>query len=144
VSSHSESGPAIATTRPSIRRTHGTIWPYPNRNRSSQDISMAPARPSMIRTITGGWPLRGSMKSVTRAAPSAVCQSVSSTSVSPWYRRVTSRGPVPAGAIRQNPFCSPPSRPAKQAGESKRGTHSQSADPSLLMSAADCISPMIA
>ena len=49
-----------------------------------------------------------------------------------------------AGAMLQCPCRSSPSRAAKQAGESKRGTHSQSTEPSRLISAADRMSPMSA
>ena len=49
-----------------------------------------------------------------------------------------------AGARLQWPCRSSPSSAAKQAGESKRGTHSQSTEPSRLISAADCMSPMSA
>jgi len=42
----------------------------------------------------------------------------------------------PAGAIVQRPFSAFPSSAAKHAGESKRGQHSQSIDPSRPTSAA--------
>ena len=83
------------------------------------------------------------MKSITRAVPVAVCHCACRISVSPWYRRVAS--PVPGGgATRQWPLLSSPSRPAKQAGESNLGRHSQSTEPSRPTSAADCMSPMMA
>jgi hypothetical protein len=85
------------------------------------------------------------MKSVTRTVPAEVCQSVSRISESVWYRRVTwACAPPGAGVIRQCPCCSVPSSAAKQAGESNRGRHSQSTEPSRLTSAADCMSPMSA
>src|SRR5450755_4557723 len=49
-----------------------------------------------------------------------------------------------AGAMLQLPCRSPPSSAAKQAGESNRGTHSQSTEPSRLIRAADRMSPMSA
>ena len=49
-----------------------------------------------------------------------------------------------AGAMLQWPCRSSPSSAAKQAGESKRGTHSQSTEPSRLIRAADRMSPMSA
>ena len=48
------------------------------------------------------------------------------------------------GARLQWPCRSSPSSAAKQAGESKRGTHSQSTEPSRLIRAADRMSPMSA
>ena len=82
------------------------------------------------------------MQSVTRATPSAVSKSVSSTRECGRYRRVV---PItfPAGAIRQVPLCSVPSSPAKHAAESNRGRQSQSIDPSLPTSAAVRRSPMM-
>jgi hypothetical protein len=83
------------------------------------------------------------MKSMTRTAPSPVSNSISSTSVSPRYRRRTDIPPS-AGAISHRP-CSPvPSKAAKIASESNRGTHNQSIDPSRPTNAADCVSPITA
>ena len=85
------------------------------------------------------------MKSVTRTAPPAVSQPVSRTSVSRSYRLVTLTWPGPsAGAIRQWPWSCVPSSAAKHASESKRGRHSQSTEPSALISAADSMSPTMA
>jgi hypothetical protein len=46
------------------------------------------------------------------------------------------------GAIRQRPLPGVPSKAAKQAELSKRGQHSQSIDPALLISAAVQQSPI--
>src|SRR3954447_8461669 len=46
------------------------------------------------------------------------------------------------GAIFQRPFCRPPRSAAKQAGESKRGQHSQSIETSRPTSAAEWPSPI--
>ena len=67
----SASGPAIATSASSIRRTHGTIWPKSNRITSSARIGTWPERPSTIRTMLGALP-RGGMKSIARTVPSSV------------------------------------------------------------------------
>ena len=80
------------------------------------------------------------MKSISRTAPSGVSHSDSRISESPRYRR-RAHIPPEAGASRQNPARSSPSRDAKQAGESNRGRHSQSIDPSQPTSAAVCVSP---
>ena len=63
--------------------------------------------------------------------------------MSPAYRRVALAAPAP-GAIRQWPWLSVPSRAAKHASESKRGRHSQSTEPSVPISATDCMSPTMA
>jgi hypothetical protein len=70
------------------------------------------------------------MKSVTRTAPLSVSHTVSRTSVSGRYARRV-QGPEAIGATRQNPCSGVPTRAARQAGESKRGRHSQSTDPFL-------------
>ena len=60
----------------------------------------------------------------------------------------SSGGPSPGwalgGAIRQKPFSRIADRAAKQAGESKRGRHSQSIEPSRPTIAAVWVSPMTA
>jgi hypothetical protein len=48
------------------------------------------------------------------------------------------------GAIFQQPHSSPPRRAAKHAGESKRGQHSQSIEPSRQTKAAVSPSPIMA
>ena len=95
--------------------------------------------PSTIRTTSVASP-RGGMQSTTRTMPSAVSQNVSSTSVSPRYCRRLQVPPA-AGASSQWPFAPSPSSAAKQAGESNRGRHSQSIEPSRPTSAAVCRSP---
>ncbi len=87
-----------------------------------------------MRTRTGS-PLRGGMQSVSLMVPRPVANSVSRTSVSGRYRRLT-RLPPSAGAIRQCPCLSCPSSPARQAFESNLGRQSQSIEPSLATSAA--------
>ena len=72
--------------------------------------------------------------------PSSVSNVVSSTSVSPRYRRDVRF--VPGGPMRQKPFSSSPRSAAKQAGESNRGTQNQSIEPSRQTNAAVCRSPM--
>ena len=68
---------------------------------------------------------------------------VSSTSVLSRYCRL--RPTLAAqGAITQRPLCASPSRFAKTAGESKRGRHAQSIDPSRPTSAAVKVLPIIA
>jgi MFS family permease len=64
-----------------------------------------------------------------------------STRVPSRYRRDVLRA-SPAGAIRQQPCFSSPSRAAKHAPESNRGRHSQSIEPSLPTRAAVWRSPM--
>jgi hypothetical protein len=66
---------------------------------------------------------------------STIDESVSSSRVSPRYRWTTRRAGA-TGLIRQRPCCGPPSSAAKHAGESKRGRHSQSIEPSAPTSAA--------
>ena len=75
------------------------------------------------------------MASVRTTSPAAVRNVVSSTIVRSWYRLVTSY--APAGRIAQWPASASSSR-AKIDGESNRGKHSQSTEPSLLTSAAEC------
>jgi hypothetical protein len=107
-------------------------------------MSTVPRTPVTMRTSTGGSSSsRGGMKSVTRTAPSGVSQSVSRISVSPAYRRVAVAARR-TGAICHWPWLSVPSRAAKHASESKRGRHSQSTEPSVLISATDCMSPTMA
>ena len=48
----------------------------------------------------------------------------------------------PAGASSHRPWSGVPSRAAKTAPESNRGTHNQSIEPSLPTSAAVCVSPI--
>ena len=70
-----------------------------------------------------------------------ISNSVSSTSVSPRYRRrivVLSSW----GVMSQRPCSGVPSSAAKQAGESKRGRQSQSRDPWREISAAVWVSPI--
>jgi hypothetical protein len=105
-------------------------------------IGTAPRSPSTTRS-TSGFSWRGDMQSVRRTAPAAVSQSVSSTSVPSRYRRRTAFT-SPAGASRHRPCCSLPSSAAKQAFASKRGTQSQSTEPSRPTSAALSESPMSA
>lgn len=81
--------------------------------------------------------------SITATVPESVWNSVSSTSVPGRYRRRTARTAC-FGAICQRPLSAVPSSAAKQAPESKRGTHSQSIDPSRATSAAVRQSPIIA
>ena len=83
---------------------------------------------------------RGGMKSMTRTAPSAVTQSVSSTRVFPAYRRVV-QWLAAVGASVQCPASSLCRSAANAAGESKRGRQSQSTDPAVLTRAAVCRSP---
>ena len=66
----------------------------------------------------------------TRTTPSSVWNVVSSTSVSPRYRRSIRRMP-PAGASFQRPWSRVPRSAANTAPESNRGTQSQSIEPSL-------------
>ena len=103
-------------------------------------IAMRTPRPSTTRITCGGPSPRG-MKSITRAEPSVVSKSVSSTSVPARYRRSV-RVTSPAGAICQRPWLSSPSRAAKHAPESNRGRQSQSIDPLRPTSAAVRMSPM--
>ena len=65
------------------------------------------------------------------------------------HQRVLAVAPLdalhaPAGAICQRPLRASPSSAAKHAGESNRGRHSQSIEPSRPTSAAVCVSPMTA
>ena len=106
-------------------------------------MSTLPLTPSMERTRCG-CSSRTGMQSVMRTVPVGVSNSVSSTSVSGRYQRrvaTTSLAP-PAGARRQKPCSSSPSRREKQDGESKCGRHSQSTEPSSPTKAAVCRSPM--
>jgi hypothetical protein len=105
-------------------------------------IGTRPRTPSTIRTTSGAAP-RGGMKSISRTVPSAVSNSVSSTSVSSRYRRRTASTSL-AGAMVQWPFSSFPSSAAKMAPESNRGTHSQSIEPLRPTRAEVCVSAMIA
>jgi hypothetical protein len=83
------------------------------------------------------------MKSTTNAIdPSAMVNAVSSTIVSPRYRRLGRKSPT--GAIDQHPFSCDPSRAAKQAASEKLGRHSQSIDPSTPTSAAERPLPIMA
>ncbi len=85
------------------------------------------------------------MASVTRTAPEPVSKSVSSTIEPGRYRRETFRTSTDSpGATFHRPFSGVPSRAAKHAPESNRGTHSQSIDPSRPTSAAVRQSPIIA
>ena len=95
-----------------------------------------------IRTTSAAIP-RGGMRSTTLTVPSGASHSVSSTSESPRYRRVADATP-PAGATCQRPASGVSSSAAKQAGESKRGRHSQSIDPWRPTRAAVWRSPMTA
>ena len=81
--------------------------------------------------------------SVTTTEPPWACHVVSSTSVSPRYER-SARLAASVGASSQCPCSGPPSRDAKQAPESKRGTHSQSIEPLRDTRAAVRRSPMMA
>jgi hypothetical protein len=81
------------------------------------------------------------MKSMSLTVPSSVSNSVSSTIVSPRYRRRVARIGL-AGVISQRPCSSDPSKAAKIAPESNRGTQSQSIDPSRPTNAAVSVSPM--
>ena len=82
VHSDRASGPATAVKVPSVRRTHGTTCPYPNRMVSSISMVTVPRTPSTRRT-TSGWAWRMGMQSTTRTVPSSVTNSDSSTRVSP-------------------------------------------------------------
>ncbi len=105
-------------------------------------MATSPRKPTAMR-IRCGVPARGGMKSMTRTAPSAVTQSVSSTRVWPAYRRAV-QVLAPAGARAQCPASWLCRRAANAAGESKRGRQSQSTDPAVLTSAAVCRSPSTA
>jgi hypothetical protein len=146
VSSHSASAPASATMRPPTSWIHGLTLPYPGRGRMAETISTSPARPSTIR-ITRGASSRGGMKSRTRTDPIEVRQTDSRTSESPRYRRSATapeqgRPTGEVGAICQVPCFWVPSRPAKTAGESNRGRHNQSIEPSSQTWALVCMSPI--
>ncbi len=95
-------------------------------------------RPSTTRTsrVSASSSLSsGGIVSTSRIVPSSVSNSVSSTSVFSRYRRRTAvTGAV--GAIRQCPSSSVPSSREKHDGESNRGMHNQSTDPSRPTSAA--------
>ena len=82
------------------------------------------------------------MQSTTLTTPSAVSNSVSSTSVSP---AVAAADLVVVGDRRDAPVAvlAVPSSWAKHASESKRGRHSQSIDPLRPTRAAVWVSPMI-
>ena len=82
VHSANPSGPAIATSWPSKRRTHGTTDPYSKRISRSMRISTAPLEHSTNRTTLGLCSLSG-MQSVMRTLPSGRSNSLSSTRVSP-------------------------------------------------------------
>ncbi len=82
VHNDSPSGPAMALRVPSIRRTQGTICPYPNRMVSVISMVTLPSTPSTSRT-TSGCRWRIGMQSMTRTVPSSVTNSDSRTSVSP-------------------------------------------------------------
>ena len=84
------------------------------------------------------------MQSMTRTVPSGVSNSVSSTSVPSRYRRRVAAAARRRARCSQRPCCSSPSSAAKHAPESKRGTHSQSIEPSSATSAAVWVSPMSA
>ena len=91
-------------------------------------IFTRPRRPSTMRTTSVRSPQIG-MKSVSRTAPVDVVKVVSRTSESPRYRRVVRRVSC-AGAISHRPCSGVPSSAQKHAASSKRGTQSQSMEPS--------------
>ena len=134
------SGPATATIPPSTGRSRGTTEPKSKRRASSIRTGTLPRRPSTMRTRSG-WSARGGMQSMTATVPEAVSNSVSSTSVSPRYRRRT-LADSPAGANRQRPCSGVPSSAARHAAESNFGRQSQSIEPSRPTSAAVWQSPM--
>ncbi len=80
---------------------------------------------------------------MTATLPSAVSNSVSRTSVSGSYLRVT-LVIGPRGAMSQRPCSAVPSSAAKQAPESMRGAHHQSIEPLRSTSATVLVSPMMA
>jgi hypothetical protein len=139
LNSQSVCAPPVSWVAPPCRRTRGVVCPYSNRGASVIRMSTWPVTPSTSRISTGSAPRTG-MQSATRTVPEAVANSVSSTRVPGRYRRRTRLTPL-AGAICQWPFRSSPSSAAKQASESNRGRHSQSMEPSRLISAAVCRSP---
>ena len=139
LNSQSVCAPPVIWVAPPCRRTRGVVSPYSNRGASVIRMSTRPVTPSTSRISTGSVPRTG-MQSASRTVPEAVLNSVSSTRVPGRYRRRTWLMRV-AGAICQWPLRSSPSSAAKQASESNRGRHSQSMEPSRLISAAVCRSP---
>ncbi len=109
---------------------------------SSMRIATVPRVPTTWRIRTGG-PSRWGMQSTTVTAPPSVSNSVSSTRVPSRYRRRMERAPS-RGARLNRPCSGPPSRAAKQAGESKRGRQSQSMEPRRETRAAVSPSPISA
>jgi hypothetical protein len=111
---------------------------------SSVDIDTVPRRPSTMRTRSALGPCMA-MKSITTTMPASVSTSVSSTIVSPRYRRVVRRTvSCVEGPRSQRPCSGRPRSAAKQAPESKRGQHNQSIDPVRETSAAVSQSPIMA
>jgi hypothetical protein len=98
-----------------------------------------PRRPITMRTRSECQLCTG-MKSTRVTAPSSVSNSVSRISVSRRYWRRTRA--LLLGAIFQCPCSRFPSSAAKHAGESKRGQHSQSMEPSRPTSAPVWQSPI--
>ena len=102
---------------------------------------MLPSTPVIRRTRSARLSLTG-IRSVTTTVPRRDVYVVSSTPVSPTYRRLAVC--LPAGPISHRPLSGSPRRAAKHAWESKRGRHSQSIEPSLPTSAAVLPSPRAA
>ena len=132
-------GRVIATTDVPTGRAAAQVEP-PTRRRTREALLAA----SPGRRHTRIDPVRHTATDIAGATPLAVRNSVSRTSVSSRYRRLTSgASPVDfAGAMRQNPCDPSPSSFAKQAGESKRGRQRQSIEPSRPISAAVWVSPI--
>ena len=105
-------------------------------------MATSPRTPRTMRTTStfSSSSLSG-MKSMSATAPRSVSNVVSMTAVSGKYRRVL-RTTAPSGASNQRPCSGPPSSAAKHAGESNRGRHSQSMEPSLPTRAADSMLPI--
>ena len=98
-------------------------------------------RVQVRRRTTSARPSPVGIRSSSTTSPSAVVNVVSSSAVPSTYLRLVD-STSSAGASSQRPWSSVPSSAAKQAGESKRGRHSQSIEPSLPTSAAVPRSPM--
>ena len=120
----------------------------PSRSRSgrrgpcaSAPVPTGPRRCARCRRLRS----RIGMQSVTRTPPSSVCERRSRARACRRGTGARSRAARrrPARCC-QRPCGSSPSSAAKHAPESKRGTHSQSIEPSLPTSAAVCVSPMSA
>ena len=81
------------------------------------------------------------MKSTTSPTPASVMNRVIKTAVSGWYICFVVYAPL-AGATRKCPPRSSSSKAPNTLGESKRGQQNQSIDPSVLINAAVCRSPI--